>query len=165
MLQKNIVKNQTDAKYRKWFEFAQKTKNPDNKEEDFLEYMDDEIFREIMKRLDKNGLNEDDFFYIENERELWEEVERYERGVHEDAQKEAYRIAREKVYKEIYEEIYKEVLNGGKEKVREEGRIVGRAEGEKNKALDIAGRLKTKGCDDEFIAETSGLTLEEITQL
>jgi len=28
LLQKNIVKNKTDAKYRKWFEFAQKTKTP-----------------------------------------------------------------------------------------------------------------------------------------
>ena len=41
--QKNIVKNKTNAKYSKWFEFAEKTKNPDNKEEDFLEYMDDEL--------------------------------------------------------------------------------------------------------------------------
>jgi len=56
MLQKNIVKNKTDAKYSKWFGFAEKTKNPDNKEEDFLEYMDDEIFCEIMKRINKNSL-------------------------------------------------------------------------------------------------------------
>jgi len=55
MLQKNIVKNKTDAKYSKWFEFAEKTKNPDNKEEDFLEYMDDEIFCEIMKRKNDEG--------------------------------------------------------------------------------------------------------------
>jgi hypothetical protein len=49
-------KEKTDAKYSKLFEFAEKTKNPDNKEEDFLEYMDDEIFCEIMKRINKNSL-------------------------------------------------------------------------------------------------------------
>ncbi len=59
---------------------AQKTKNPENKEEDFLEYMDDDIFCEIMKRINKKELTEDDFFYIEKERKIREEVERFERG-------------------------------------------------------------------------------------
>ena len=84
LLQRNIVKNKTNAGYRKWFEFAEKTKNPDNKEEDFQEYMDDEIFVEIMKRINKKELNEDDFFYIEKETEVREEVERFEQGVYED---------------------------------------------------------------------------------
>ncbi len=153
LLQKNIVKNKPDAKYRKWFEFAQKTKNPDNKEEDFREYMDDEIFCEIMKRLKKDNLTEDDFFYIEEEKEIWEQVERYERGVYEDAQKEAHR----KVSEELY--------NDGMGKGMEKGIKQGRAEGEKNKALEIAGRLKAKGFDDNVIADASGLTLEEINQL
>ena len=97
LLQKNIVKNKTDAKYRKWFEFAEKTKNPDNKEEDFLEYMDDDIFCEIMKRINKKELTEDDFFYIENEKTIWEEVERFERQIYEDGKKEG----KEKTTKEI----------------------------------------------------------------
>jgi predicted transposase/invertase (TIGR01784 family) len=88
LLQKNIVKNKTNAKYRKWFEFAEKTKNPDNKKEDFQEYMDDEIFVEIMKRINKRLLTEDDFLYIENETETREEVERFERQVYEDGKKE-----------------------------------------------------------------------------
>ena len=157
LLQKNIVKNKTDAKYRKWFDFAQKTKNPDNKKQDFLEYMDDEIFCEIMKRLNKKGLTEDDFLYIESEKKLWEEVERYERGVYEDAQREAYYKAQKKVYAEA--------LKDGVEQGRKEGREEGREEGEKSKALEIAGRLKTKGFDDKVIADASGLTLEEIAQL
>ena len=84
MLQKNIVKNKTDTKYRKWFEFAQKTKNPDNKEEDFQEYMDDEIFREIIRKINKNELTEDDLLYIENETKIREEVERFEKQIYED---------------------------------------------------------------------------------
>jgi predicted transposase/invertase (TIGR01784 family) len=84
MLQKNIVKNKTNAKYRKWFEFAQKTKNPDNTEEDFQEYMEDEIFREIIKRINKNELSEEDLQYIENETKIREEVERFEGQIYED---------------------------------------------------------------------------------
>ncbi len=99
LLQKNIVKNKTNAKYRKWFEFAEKTKNPDNKEEDFLEYMDDDIFCEIMKRINKKELTEDDFFYIENEKTIWEEVERFERQIYEDGRKKGIKEGKEKIAK------------------------------------------------------------------
>jgi hypothetical protein len=97
LLQKNIVKNKTNAKYRKWFEFAEKTKKPDNREEDFQEYMDDEIFVEIMKRINKKGLTEDDFLYIEKETEVREEVERFERQIYEDGIK----VGEEKTAKQI----------------------------------------------------------------
>jgi predicted transposase/invertase (TIGR01784 family) len=139
--QRNIVKNKTNAKYRKWFEFAEKTKNPDNKEEDFQEYMNDEIFVEIMKRINKKELTEDDFLYIENEREIREEVERYERQIYEDGQEE------------------------GIEKGIKQGEQRGKKRGEKIKAVEIATRLKVKGFDDEIIAEVTGLTPVEITQL
>ena len=165
LLQKNIVKNKTDAKYRKWFEFAQKTKNPDNKKEDFLEYMDDEIFCEIMKRLDKKELTEDDYNYIRKEIEIGEAVEQFEQDLYKDVSKDAYKD----VYREVYREVYDEALKNGMGKGREEGMEAGieegRKEGEKSKALEIAGRLKAKGFDDEFIADASGLPLEEITHL
>ncbi|MCP5054052.1 MAG: hypothetical protein GY940_43185 [bacterium] len=153
LLQKNIVKNKTNAKYSKWFEFAEKTKNPDNKKEDFLEYMEDDIFREIMKRINKEELTEDDFLYIEDEKEIREEVERFERGV----------------YEEVYEEVYKDGLKAGmkeaRESFREEDMEKLIKQGEKSKTLEIAKRLKDKGFDDEFITEASGLTLEEVARL
>jgi hypothetical protein len=145
LLQKNIVKNKTKAKYRKWFEFAEKTKNPDNKEKDFREYMDDEIFVEIMKRINKKELSEDDFFYIEKETEIREEVERFEQGVYEVALKDA----RENVMKDVRKEVWEDGLE----------------KGEKRKAVEIARRLKTKEFDNEIIADVTGLPLEEITQL
>jgi hypothetical protein len=145
MLQKNIVKNKNKAKYVKWFQFAEKTKNPDNKEEDFLEYMDDEIFCEIIKRLDKSGLDDNDYAYINNEKKIREEVERFE------------------------QEVYTGGWEGGMAKGREEGWEGGRDEGikqgEKNKALEIARVLKDKGVDVRIIAEASGLPLEEIMRL
>jgi hypothetical protein len=125
MLQKNTVKNKNNAKYVKWFEFAEKTKNTDNKKEDFQEYLDDEIFCEMMKRLSKDTLTDDDFSYIQNEKTFWEEVERFEQGIYEVAWN----------------------------------------EGEKNKALEIAKRLKEKGFDDDLIAAISGLSTDEITRL
>jgi len=137
LLQRNIVKNKTNAKYRKWFEFAQKTRDPDNKEEDFQEYMDDEIFVEIMKRINKKDLTEDDFFYIEKEKEIREEMDRYEQGVYEEAIKKIEREAKKKVEKKIEKEA-------------------------KKKAFEIAGRLKAKGFDDEIIADVTGLSLKEI---
>jgi hypothetical protein len=99
LLQKNIVKNKTNAPYSKWFEFAEKTRNPDNKEEDFLEYMDDDIFCEIMKRINKKELTEDDFFYIENEKTIWEEVERFERQIYEDGREEGLKKGKEEIAK------------------------------------------------------------------
>jgi len=125
MLQKNTVKNKNNAKYVKWFEFAEKTKNTDNKKKDSQEYLDDEIFCEMMKRLSKDTLTDDDFSYIQNEKTFWEEVERFEQGIYEVAWN----------------------------------------EGEKNKALEIAKRLKEKGFDDDLIAAISGLSTDEITRL
>ena len=46
--------------------------------------MDDEIFREVIKRINKNELTEDDLLYIENETKIREEVERFEEQIYED---------------------------------------------------------------------------------
>jgi len=115
--------------------------------------MDDEIFVEIMKRINKKELSEDDFLYIENEREIREEVERFEQGV--------YEVARQDAWKDVREEVWED----GMEKGRKEGREEGIKQGEKRNAFEIAGRLKAKGFDDEIIAEVTGLSPEEIAQL
>jgi len=102
-----------------------------------------------MKRLDKKELTEDDYNYIRKEIEIGEAVEQFEQDLYKDVSKDAY--------KDVYREVYDEALKNGMGK--------GREEGEKSKALEIAGRLKAKGFDDEFIADASGLPLEEITHL
>ena len=53
----------------------------------------------------------------------------------------------------------------GLEQGLEQGLEAGIAQGEASKALAIAKALKTKGVDIDIIAETSGLTKEEIEQL
>ncbi len=87
MFQKNIVKNKAMKKYEKWFEFAEKTRNENNAEKDFEAYKGDEIFCEMMRRLRKDTLSDEDFYYIEDQKEAWEESERLERGFYEDGKK------------------------------------------------------------------------------
>jgi hypothetical protein len=96
LLQKNIVKNKALRKYEKWFEFAEKTRNKKNTEEDFREYMGDEIFCEMMRRLRRDGLTTEDYSYIAEEEEFWIEVERMETGLYEDGKKDGEKIGEKK---------------------------------------------------------------------
>jgi hypothetical protein len=145
LLQKNIVKNNNKAKYVKWFEFAQKTKNPDNTEEDFQEYREDEIFCEIIKRLDKRSLTEEDYQYIKDEKKIREEIERFEQ--------------------QIYQGGWQGGWEGGWQGGWQDGREKGEKEGIEQGIKQMARKLKDKGVAVQFIAEVSGLPPEEIMRL
>ena len=58
-----------------------------------------------------------------------------------------------------------EGLAEGREKGRAEGLAEGRAEGEKNKAAEIAKRLKVQGMSDAEVSSLTGLSLDEIETL
>ena len=109
ILQQNIVKQLHGERYERWFQFAEKSRNRVNVKEDFDEFAGDEIFEEMIRRLNKSTLTEEDYEYIDNEDEMWEEVERLERGYYEDGRREG-----------VYE---------GIEMGREEGIEIGREEG------------------------------------
>jgi hypothetical protein len=64
VLQSNIYKNKTLSKYYKWFYLAQKSRNPNNTEEDFLQFKDDKIMAEVIKRLEKSKLTANEFEYV-----------------------------------------------------------------------------------------------------
>ena len=104
--QKNIVRNTHIEKYDRWFRFAETSKQSGNVEADFAEYREDEIFVEIIRRLERDALSQDDIDYIERERQAWEEVRRLERGFYEDG----------------YEEGCEKGFKDGREEGREEGR-------------------------------------------
>jgi len=57
--QTNIVKNKKYSKYLPWFELADKTKNKLNEKGWFDEYTKDEIFVEIIKRINTESFNID----------------------------------------------------------------------------------------------------------
>ncbi|MCX6584563.1 MAG: hypothetical protein NT166_30700 [Candidatus Aminicenantes bacterium] len=152
-LQHNIVKNKKLEKYVRWFEFAEKTRHGNNKKEDFQEYEGDEIFLEMMKRLNREDLKEEDFVYIEKEKEFWEGVERFERGIY----KEAFGIG----LKEGIKEGIKEGLKEGEKKGLKEGKQEGIAEG----ILTVARAMKENKVDSDVIMKTTGLAREVIETL
>ena len=57
------------------------------------------------------------------------------------------------------------VLDTAKEEGRKEGLEEGLKEGEKRKSMEIARKLLASGLPEEFIAGSTGLTLEEIREL
>ena len=79
--QKNIVKNKKYSRYVDWFLLAEKTKNQENKKEDFDEFRKDEIFIELMRKITKEYLPSEDFAYISEYKDLAAEVERYQKGL------------------------------------------------------------------------------------
>jgi hypothetical protein len=51
VFQANIVKNKPNTRYAKWFEFAEKTRNPNNQATDFDDFVHHSIFAQMIHRL------------------------------------------------------------------------------------------------------------------
>jgi hypothetical protein len=98
IFQKNIVKNQSNSKYFAWFEFAEKTKDENNVKDDFEKYETDKIFKEIMKRINKEALQEEDFQYITDYAQFREEFRVHEESVYKNAWREGNEIGKELGY-------------------------------------------------------------------
>lgn len=69
MLQDNIVKDEKFTKYHPWFEFAEKTRNKLNEKEDFKDYVQLDLFKDIMRIISKDNLAKEDLTYIDSEDE------------------------------------------------------------------------------------------------
>ena len=93
--QKNIVKNSKYSKYLKWFEFAEKTRDPNNKKEDFVKYEKDEIFMAVINRIRTDNLKSEEFQYIDDYEEFRRQVK-----IHEDV-----------LRKEFFSEGFKEAMS------------------------------------------------------
>ncbi|MBP6664732.1 MAG: hypothetical protein KA168_05560 [Chitinophagales bacterium] len=63
--QKNIVKNTKHEKYYEWFEFAERSLKKNNQEADFDKYRKDEVFMEIMRRLQSGNVTNNEFDLID----------------------------------------------------------------------------------------------------
>ncbi len=138
MFQLNIVKHPKAKKYERWFRFAEKCRNHDNTAEDFAEFGDDEIFEEMMRRLNKSTLKDDDYEYIENEDEMWAEVERLERGY------------------------FNEGLQQGLKQGLQQGRAEGEAKGEAKAKRNLARQMLSEGLPLAMVAKITGLSEAEI---
>ncbi|MEM9888065.1 MAG: hypothetical protein AAF849_19370, partial [Bacteroidota bacterium] len=64
--QNYIIKNEESKskKYARWFEFAAKTRDSENKEEDFKEFEADPVFAELIRKLSHKSLDSSDWDYI-----------------------------------------------------------------------------------------------------
>ena len=135
--QNNIVDNNNLGKYEKWFQFASKTKNKENREEDFAEFKQDKIFLEIIRKLRKDNLTESDIKYITEEEQYIEELERWE----------------ETHYDYGYNDGIEQGIEKGIEQGIEQGKII------------TAKIMISKGVSVEDISEMTGLDPSEIKKL
>ena len=85
----------TKQKYSRWFEFAERCLNKNNQSADFEKYRKDEVFLEMMRRLQADKATPDDFQIIE----LYEQIANTEVELQEEkkrAEQEKKRAEQEK---------------------------------------------------------------------
>ncbi|MEI6140622.1 MAG: hypothetical protein WCP85_15240, partial [Mariniphaga sp.] len=76
--QPNIIKNKKFSKYLPWFELADKTRNKLNEKGWFDEYLKDQIFVEIIKRINTDTFVQSDWEYINKNEDFREKARRFE---------------------------------------------------------------------------------------
>ena len=135
--QPNIIKNKKFSKYLPWFELADKTRNKLNEKGWFDEYLKDQIFVEIIKRINTETFVQSDWEYIDKNEDFREKAKRFE-----------------KVY-----------IDEGIELGIEKGIEKGIPQGEILKARKIAKEMKARGFQIDVIAELTNLSIEEIEKL
>ena len=130
-----------------------------------------ERLRPLFKYLNKGEVAEEDNF-IEKIDARVREFQDDEEIKHMMSVEDEMRLAYEKKYEKKEDEMrlmYEEKLEQGRKQILEQGREQGRTEGEASgraaEKLEMARALKDRGVSIEIIAETSGLSTEEIDKL
>ena len=142
--QTNIVKNKKYSKYLPWFELANKTKNKLNEKGWFDEYLKDDIFVEIIKRINTDTFEQADWEYVNDYDKFTEQVKRFEQVFIDEGFEKGVEIGLEKGMEE--------------ERVRQEEKRL-------NEKKDIAKKCILKGMDIKNISDLTGLTSEQIENL
>jgi len=135
--QPNIVKNKKYSKYLDWFELADKTRNKLNEKDWFDKYLKDEIFVEIIKRINTETFDQSDWDYINNQEDFNEKVKRFE---------------------QVF-------IDEGFELGMEKGMEMGLEKGMERKAKITATKLINKGMSNDEIGEITDLPTTEIEQI
>jgi hypothetical protein len=175
ILQKNIVKTQNSTlPYFKWFDFANISRNPDNKEEDFLKYKNDKDMAEVINRLRKDKLTSEEFKYVSDIHSYDIYLARIEQEHKEtvakklaNQKKRLEKIAFDHQLKLIEKaEQEKQKAEQEKQKAEQEKQ---KAEQEKQKAellkIKLAKIMLFQGNTIEAIAETLEISIEDTTEL
>jgi len=111
--QPNIVKNQKYSKYLAWFELADKTRNKLNEKEWFDKYLKDDIFVEIIKRINTESFDQSEWEYIDNQADFIEKVKRFEQVFIDEGFSEGRKLGIEEgIEKGIYETVKNGIIAG-----------------------------------------------------
>jgi len=78
--QPNIVANKRFSRYFEWFELAELSRDDDNAKDWFDKYLDDDVFAEIIRRINTLQFQQDDWDYVRDQADFREKVRRYEQG-------------------------------------------------------------------------------------
>ncbi len=152
--QGNIVRNKKNSSYFKWFDFAQKSRNRENVEEDFSQFKKDKIMAEVMNRLKKSKLPIPEFKYVSDMFYFESMLEQKEKEVQE---KEKEVQEKEKEVQEQNAKIYKQnqILQAEHEKFQ----------AEHEKLLKAVNGFLMLGKDIPYIADILGISIDEVTAL
>jgi flagellar biosynthesis GTPase FlhF len=169
---------------KRWFKFAQLTKNTDNQESDFEEYKKDPVFSKIIGLIAKSKLSKSDLNYIKSEEEKQQAIQLYFESETNSLIKEANRKEQKAIQAKEEAEKQKEEAEKQREeaeKQREESekqkkeaeRLKEDAEKQREeerqekvnaiqKMVETVKRLKAKGMSCSEIAEITGMPENEI---
>jgi len=154
LFQRNITKSISTERYIRWFRFAAKTANENNQETDFVEFDKDPVFIQIIKRLRRQALNDEEIKYITDQKEFFEKTKRFERGIYEDA------ISEEKYLRYLLSEENKKII-AAKDRTIEANKKALEA---KDRALSIF-KLYKKGKSISEIALEFQISETEVKQI
>ena len=153
IFQKNIVKNKhKNSPYFKWFEFANISRNLNNKEEDFLKFKEDKDMAEVINRLRKDKLPPDEFKYVSDLLSYEILLKRMDLD-HKAEMKRQKKAALEQQVKAIEQE---------KQKAEQEKQ---KAELLQNRLLKSIKMLLQQGGTVETISEALEISLDETAEL
>ena len=169
MFQNNIVKDEKFTKYRKWFDFAQKTKNKKNRAADFAPFKKEEVFKDVMKIILKKALDVTDLEYIETEDENIVLVNRYLEGVRADGIEIGIEIGLEKGEQIGLEKGEQIGLEKGEQIGLEKGEQIGLEKGEQIGLVKARNetilKLHVKGKSANEIADLLDVATEVVLQV
>jgi hypothetical protein len=171
--QKNIIKDEKCQKYIRWFQFAEKSKNKQNKKEDFDDFLNDKIFVEMIRTLDKSTLEAEDFQYITDFEQFGKEYKQFQESLRQEIEEVNQlkgRFDGEKIGLAKGEQIGIQKgeqigIQKGEQIGIQKGEQIGIQKGEQKRAIASAKKCLLMGMSHEVSAEISGLSIEEIKQL
>lgn len=160
MFQRHIVKSHKLRKYKRWFEFAEKTKNFSNTPSDFSNYNDDPVFSEMINRLQTKSFSKEQFQYVKETAEIQEGRNRYDEGVYHYGFIDGEQRGIRQGFEQGIEQGIEQEKQNSKRAIKQ-----AEAEKEQEKLEKTIFKLLYKGKNIEKIAQMTGKDVGEIKKV